>query len=67
MQSAFVSQPDLDVVSRALFNEEQGRAASGKRDEQSIEDPLGDWPESSGEPDQWLREREEKDRGEQQG
>lgn len=36
---------------------EKDRLRGTRRLNQSIEDPLHDWPESSGEPDRWLEER----------
>ena len=62
VQGAPPSQPDLDVVSRALLGLGEWRGAPDAQAEGSIEDPLGDWPESSGEPDQWLLERREHDK-----
>ena len=47
-----VRDEDGNALSRALL--EDGRGA--KRD-QSVEDPLQDWPEAEGEPDRWLDER----------
>lgn len=45
---------DLDAVSRAVFGvEDERRPKAGE----SVEDPLQDWPESSGEPDRWVTER----------
>ena len=50
------AEQDLDATSRALFDLEQGREPQ-VTDEGSVEDPLQDWPESTGEPDQWQNER----------
>jgi hypothetical protein len=49
---------DLISTSRALYEFEQpsGPHAPARRKE-SVEDPLQDWPESSGEADRWLNER----------
>ncbi|HSQ06059.1 MAG TPA: hypothetical protein VLN59_18625 [Burkholderiales bacterium] len=49
-------------MSRALLGLGEWRGAPDAQAEGSIEDPLGDWPESSGEPDQWLLERREHDK-----
>lgn len=62
VQALPFSQPDLDLASKALFGIEEGRGTPVEQDERSVEDPLGDWPESSGESDQWLLERREKTR-----
>jgi len=51
-------EEDLNAMSGAIFGlgeERQPEAQVPVND--SIEDPLQDWPESSGEPDQWLKER----------
>lgn len=51
------AQEDLKVTSGALFGLEDERWPETQGPNESIEDPLQDWPESSGEPDQWLDER----------
>ena len=59
-------EEDLQAMSGAIFGfgeERQPEVQAPDRD--SIEDPLQDWPESSGEPDQWLKER--RGRGDEQG
>jgi hypothetical protein len=50
-------QEDLKVTSVAVFSLEDERWPETRGPNESIEDPLQDWPESSGEPDQWLNER----------
>lgn len=60
------SQPEREEACRALFGVIEERGASDKQYERSIEDPLGDWPENSGEPDQWLLERREESKGGQE-
>lgn len=49
---------DLGAASRALLDTEE----AGPEDERSVEDPLQDWPETESEKDQWLVERDGKDR-----
>ena len=48
---------DLQATSRAIYELEDRRRPDTQRSNESIEDPLQDWPESSGEPDRWLDER----------
>jgi len=48
---------DLKVTSRAVYGLDEERRPQTQRPNESIEDPLQDWPESSGEPDRWLNER----------
>jgi hypothetical protein len=43
---------DLSAVNQALYD-----AAMPQRGNESAEDPLQDWPESTGDTDRWLDER----------
>lgn len=52
------AEEDLNAMSSAVFDLGQERQPEAQAPaDDSIEDPLQDWPESSGEPDQWLKER----------
>ena len=42
---------DLNATSRTIYG------LTSTREAESIEDPLEDWPESTGEADEWLIER----------
>jgi len=56
------AQEDLNATSRAF--DEVGEVREPKaaaQDNESIEDPLQDWPESAGDADQWLKERRARD------
>ncbi|MGZ5094813.1 MAG: hypothetical protein ACXWIE_21355 [Burkholderiales bacterium] len=56
------AQEDLNATSGALYEvagaRESGAAA---QDNEPVEDPLEDWPETSGEEDQWVKERRARD------
>lgn len=56
---ALVPEQEGNAASRALLGVDDGRGAADAEPEGngSVEDPLQDWPESEGEPDQWLDER----------
>jgi len=54
--------PEPEDACRALLGVVEKRGRSDKNYEASVEDPLGDWPEDSGEPDQWLLERRHQDK-----
>jgi hypothetical protein len=57
-------QPDPGAESRALLDAGESRhPQADARGDGSIQDPLQDWPESTGEPDGWIAERQV--RGEQ--
>jgi hypothetical protein len=51
------AEQDLKATSGAVFGLEEERPPDTQGPNESIEDPLQDWPEDSGEPDQWLDER----------
>ncbi len=52
------AQEDLNVTSRALYGVAQAHEPeTAARDNESIEDPLQDWPDDEGAADQWLKER----------
>lgn len=49
---------DLNATSRALYGVSQAEEPEAEaQGNESIEDPLQDWPESEGEADEWLKER----------
>jgi len=50
-------QPDLNAENPAVFDESR----RGTRTNESVEDPLRDWPEGPGEADEWLVERAGRD------
>ena len=51
-------QEDLNVTSRALYGVAQPHEPeTAAQDNESIEDPLQDWPDDEGAADQWLKER----------
>jgi hypothetical protein len=51
-----VPAPPVDEADRALPQPEGGRRARGPKAERSVQDPLGDWPETDA--DRWLLDRE---------
>jgi hypothetical protein len=56
------AQPDVAAESRALLDAGESRhPEADARGEGSVQDPLQDWPESSGERDAWIAERRERD------
>lgn len=51
------ARKEIESTSREGIVQEDERRRGRPRPNESVEDPLQDWPESSGEPDQWLDER----------
>jgi hypothetical protein len=57
-QPSPLGEDDLNATSDAVLDLTEKRQPETQAPaDESIEDPLQDWPESSGEPDQWLDER----------
>jgi len=50
------SREDLNAASSTLYGIGDGRRGPPQRNE-SVEDPLADWPESAAEADRWLSDR----------
>ena len=50
------AREDLNATSRAVYGIDDGREVPAQGNE-SIEDPLADWPESAAEADRWLSGR----------
>lgn len=52
------AQEDLNATGRALYDIAEAREpGAAAQDNESVEDPLQDWPESSGDADEWVKER----------
>jgi hypothetical protein len=51
-----VPAPPADEADRGLQPLEGGRRARGKNADRSVQDPLGDWPQTDA--DRWLLDRE---------